>query len=76
MRKNGLKELILTGSVDGKRKRGGQREKYLTNLSRVIAEQLPRREKDEAKEINLLRPAKDRSMWKSIIIHTFNGHGT
>ena len=26
MRKNGLEELILTGSVDGKRSRGRQRE--------------------------------------------------
>ena len=43
MRKNGLEELILTGSVDGKRSRGRQREKYLTNLSRWVAEQLPRR---------------------------------
>ena len=36
------------------------REKYLTNLSRWVTEQLPRREKDKVKEINLLRTAKDR----------------
>ena len=76
MRKNGLEELILTGSVDGKRSRRRQREKYLTNLSRWIKEQLPRKEKDKAKEINLLRTARDRGMCKSMIAHTLNGHGT
>ena len=45
MRKNGLEELILTGSVDGKRSRGKQREKCITNLSKWVAKQLPRREK-------------------------------
>ena len=73
MRKNGLEELILIGSVDGKKNRGRQREKYLTNLSRWVAEQLPRREKDKVKEINLLRTAKDRSMQKCMITH---GQGT
>ena len=76
MRQNGLEELILTGNVDGKRSRGRQREKYLTNLSGWVAEQLQRREKDKVKEISLLRTAKDRSMWKSMIAHTLNGHGT
>ena len=71
MRKNGLEELILTGSVDGKRSRG--RQKYLTNLSIWVAEQLQRREKDKAMEMNLLRTTKDR---KSMIAHTLNGHGT
>ena len=50
MRKNGLEELILAGSVDGKEKQGKterEREKYLTNISRWVAEQLPRREKDK-----------------------------
>ena len=47
IRKNGLKELILTGSVDGKRSRGRQREKYLTNLSRWVTEQLQRRKNDK-----------------------------
>ena len=75
MRKNGLEELILTGSVDGKRSRG-DREKYLMNLSSWVTEQLPKREKDKVKEINLLRTAKDRSMWKSMITHTLNGHDT
>ena len=76
MRKNGLEELILTGSVDGKGRRGSQREKYLTNLSRWVAEQHPRREKDKVKEINLLRTAKARSMWKSMITHVLNRHST
>ena len=49
MRKNELEELILTGIVDGKRSRGRQREKYLTHLSRWVAEQFPRREKDKSK---------------------------
>ena len=62
MRKNGLEELILTGNVDGKRSRGRQIEKYLTNLSRWVAEQLPRREKDKVKETNLLKAVKDRSL--------------
>ena len=48
IRKNGLGELILTGSVDGKRSRGRQREKNHTNQSRWLAEQLPRREKDKS----------------------------
>ena len=76
MEKNELEELILTESVYGKRSRGKQREKYLTNLSRWVTEQLPRREKDKVKGINLLRTAKDRSMWKSMIVHTLNRHGT
>ena len=59
MRKNGLEELILTGSVDGKRSRGRQREKYFTNLNRWVTGQLPKREKGKVKEINLLRTAKD-----------------
>ena len=29
MRKNGLKELVLRGSADGKQSRGEQRKKYL-----------------------------------------------
>ena len=49
---------------------GEDREKYLTNLNRWVAEQLPMREK--VKEINLLRIAKDRSIWKSMIAHTLN----
>ena len=76
LRKNGLEELIPTGSVDGKRSRGGQREKYLTNLSKWMAQQLPRREKDKVKQINLLRTSKDRSMWKFKITHPLKGHGT
>ena len=32
---------------------GEDREKYLTNISRWVAEQLPRREKDKVKEIYL-----------------------
>ena len=75
MRKNWSEELILTGSVD-RRRCGEDREKYLTNLSRKVTEQLPRRGKDKVKEINLLRAAKDRSMWKPMIPHTLNGHGT
>ena len=58
MRKNGLEELILRGSVNGKRRKGRQREKYLTKLSRWVTKQLTRREKDKVKEINLLRTAK------------------
>ena len=53
---------------------GEDREKNLTNLSRWVAEQLPSREKDKVKEINLLRTAKDRNMWKSMIAHGLNGH--
>ena len=68
MMKNGLEELILTGSR--------WKEKYFRNLSRWVAEQLSRRDKDKVKEINLLRAAKDRSMWKSMIAHVLNGHGT
>ena len=58
------------------REGGEDRENYLTNLSRRAAEQLPRREKDKVNEINLLKTAKDRSMWKSMITHALNGHGT
>ena len=76
MRKSGLEELILTGSVDGKRSSRRQIEKYFTNLSSWVAEQVPRKEKDKAKEINLLRTAKDRSLWKSMIAHALNGHDT
>ena len=75
MRQNGLEELILTVSVDGKRSRGRQK-KYLTHLSRWLTEQLPRREEDNVKEINLLRTAKDRSSWKYMTAHTLNGHCT
>ena len=76
IRKNELKELILTGSVDGKESRGRQKKKYLTTLNRWVAEQLPRREKDKAKEINLIRTTKDRGMWKFMIAHALNGYST
>ena len=55
---------------------GEDREKCLTNLRRCMAEQLPRREKDKVKKINLFQTAKDRSRWKSMITHALNGHGT
>ena len=71
-----LQRIDPEGSVDGKRSRGKQREKYLTHLSRWVTEQLPRREKDKGKEINLLRTEKERSMQKSTIAHALNGHGT
>ena len=41
---------------------GEDREKYFTNLSRWVKEQLQSREKYKVREINLLRTAKDRSM--------------
>ena len=74
--KEWVEELILTRSEDGKRSMGRQREKYLTNLSRWVAEQLPMIKKDEVKKINLLRTAKDRSIWKPMIAHALHKHGT
>ena len=41
-----------------KEKWGRQREKYLKNLSRWVAKELPRRGKDKVKELNLVRNAK------------------
>ena len=77
MRMNGLEELILTGSIHGNRSMGKtEREKYLTNLSIWVTEQLKRRENDKVKEINLLRTPKDVSMWKSMMAHALNGHGS
>ena len=55
---------------------GEDREKYLTNLSSWVAEQVPRKEKGKAKEINLLRTVKDRSLCKYMIAHALNGCGT
>ena len=50
------------------------RDKDLMNLTRWVVEQVPRRANDKVNEINLLRRAKDRNIWKSMSAHALNGH--
>ena len=57
MWKNGYEELVLAGSVDGKRSREDRGE-VPYKPEQMVPKQLPRKEKDKAREINLLRTCK------------------
>ena len=75
-RKEGLEELMLTGRVNGKRSRGRQRLTYLESLSKRMTEQVDEREKSKVTKLKILRTAKDRELWKSMVANALREHGT
>ena len=70
-RKEGLEELMLTGCVNGKRSRGRQRLTYLQSLSNWTTEQVDERVKPEVPRLKILRTAKDRVLWKSMVTNAW-----
>ena len=75
-RKEGLEELMLTQRVNGKRSRGRQRLTYLENLSKWMTEQVDEREKSEVARLKILRTAKDRVLWRSLVANVLREYGT
>ena len=66
MRRSGIKNLTLSGKVEGKRARGRQRMTYLSNI------------KEWTGKINgneLIQAYQDREVWRSMIINALV-HGT
>ena len=75
MRKEGLGNQCLTGCIKGTRSRGRQCLTYLGSLSKWTIEQVPEREKEKMKELQLLRATNERKWWRAMIafvlyIHT------
>ena len=66
MRKEKLEELTLTGKIDGKRGRGRPRIKYMSSIAAWSTKS----------ELQLLRTAKDRNLWRGMIANVLLGHGT
>ena len=75
-RKEGLEELMLTGRVNVKRSRGRQRLTYLESLSKWMTEQVDEKEKPEVARLKILRTAKDRELWKSMVANILREYGT
>ena len=59
MRRNGLENIAITGKVEGRRKRGRPRLKYVNNLNSSL--------KESVSEIELIRATGDRHRWKSMV---------
>ena len=68
-----MENLCITGFVGGKRGRGRQRITFLDSLCKWINGQVPEENLTLAK---LLKTARDRREWKTMIIYVLNGHGT
>ena len=66
-RKEGIEELMLTGPVNGKQSRGRQGWTYYESLSKWMTEQVDERGKSEVARLKILRTAKDRELWKSMV---------
>ena len=73
MRKDGMENLCFTGFVDGKRSSGRQRITFLDSLCTWMNGQVPEQNSTLAK---LLKTARDRREWKTMITYVLNGHGT
>ena len=73
LRKDGMKNLCITGYVDGKRRRGRQRITFFETLCKWMNGQVPEQNLTLAK---LLITARDRREWKTTITYILNGHGT
>ena len=69
---------MLTGRVNGKRSRGRQRLTYLESLSgrQRMTEQVDEREKLEVARLKILRTAKDRVLWKSMVANVLREYDT
>ena len=76
MRKEGLEELMLTGRVNGKRSRGRQRLTYLESLSKWMTEQVDETEKLQVARLKILRTAKDRELWRTMVVNVRGEYGT
>ena len=76
MRKEGLEELMLTGRVNGKRSRGRQRLTYLESLSKWMTEQVDETEKMQVARLKILRTAKDRELWRTMVVNVRGEYGT
>ena len=68
MRKEGIKKLVTTGMIEGKRDRGRQRRKYLDSLCYLQGGQYG--------TIDVIRATEDRWKWTSMIADAVNLHGT
>ena len=75
-RKEGLEESMLTGCVNGKRRRERHRLTHLESLSKWMTEQVDEREKSEVARLRILRTAKDRESWKSMVANVLREYGT
>ena len=76
MRKEGLEELMLIGRVNGKRSRGRQRLTYLESLSKWMTEQVDETEKLQVARLKILRTAKDRELWRTMVVNVHGEYDT
>ena len=69
VKKEGLENRSLTECIEGTRSRGKQRLEYLGSLSKWMIKQVPEREKEKMKELQLLsqRATKNRKLWRAMI---------
>ena len=68
-----MENLCITGFVDGRRSRGRQHIIFLDSLCKWMNGQGPEQNLTLAK---LLKTARDRRQWKTMITFVLNGHGT
>jgi len=59
MGKHGLENLVVTGSIEGRRVRGHQRLKYLCNLCTSW--------KDNVSPTQLISTSEDRELWRHMV---------
>ena len=76
MRKEGLEELMLTGRVNGKRSRERQRLTYLESLSKWMTEQVDETKKLQVARLKILRTAKDRELWRTMVVNVRGEYDT
>ena len=76
MRKEGLEELMQTGRVNGNRSRGRRRLTYLESLSKWMTEQVDETEKMQVARLKILRTAKDRELWRTMVVNVHGEYGT
>lgn len=76
VRKEGSEELMLTGSVNGKGSRGRQRLTFLGILSKWMIKQIDETEKSEVAQLKILKTAKDRELWRSMVTNVIRDYGT
>lgn len=66
MRRNGLENLVTTGKIEGMRRRGGQRSKYLDGLTTWHGRD---------RNTELIHDSGDRVTWRVMTAHAY-WHGT
>ena len=60
----------------GKRSRGRQRLTYLESLSKWMTEQVDETEKMQVARLKILRTAKDRELWRTMVVNVRGEYGT